>query len=271
MPAYVAKEEGLFQARGLDVNIQIAPTAWAVPERLVRGELEFAVIPWTRVAAARSRDNPLVLVCGSGCEEAAVLVRADYSPDDVRSIAIPQRGGIKDLTATAFIEACGWSDRQVLRYPSGDGAILALVGQGADAASMIEPYATMLEQRGIGKVIMRTGDLWPGAPGCSLTTSQELLDDSPDLVERMVAAFVAGARFIEKQPQASAEIAAPYIGVHAHFILEALKVNRPNVCALMNQEAMNAILDRMRSLNYIETHPHDYACLKHLDHVLATE
>ena len=35
-------------------------------------------------------------------------------------------------------------DADRVRMPSGDGAILALVGQGADAASMIEPYATCL-------------------------------------------------------------------------------------------------------------------------------
>ncbi|PYL71972.1 MAG: hypothetical protein DMF22_05515, partial [Verrucomicrobia bacterium] len=32
MPAYVAKEKGFFFDEGLDVEIEIQPTAWMVPE-----------------------------------------------------------------------------------------------------------------------------------------------------------------------------------------------------------------------------------------------
>lgn len=268
MPAYVAKEQGFFAAQGIDVTIHPQTTAWAVPDRLIRGELEFAVIPWTRVAAAHARGSRLVLICGSGCEEAALVVRAGLTIDQVRTVAIPQRGGIKDLTANALIETFGWSDRQVLRFPSGDATILALVGQGADAASMVEPYATMLEQLGMGTVVKRTGDVWPGAPGCSLATSRDLLDESPDLVRRMVAAFVTGARFVETDPDRSAEIAAPYIGAHAKFIRRALAANRPNVHALANRDAMNAIIERMCALGYIEVPPTGYTYLEHLEDAL---
>src|SRR5207249_5984702 len=101
------------------------------------------------------------------CEEAALVVRADISLDEVRTVAVPQEGGIKDLTAAALMRDLGWDDAMRVRMPSGDGAILALIGQAADAASMVEPFATALEEQGIGWVARRTGDVWPGAPGCS--------------------------------------------------------------------------------------------------------
>jgi NitT/TauT family transport system substrate-binding protein len=267
MPAYAAAERGFFGDRGLDVRIQVASTAWLVPEQLVQGTMDFAVIPWTRVAAANSRDEDLVLICGSGCEEAALVVRAGVELGDVHTLAVPQEGGIKDLTAAALVRSLEWEDTETLRMPSGDGAILALVGQGADAASMVEPYATALEEQGLGSVVKRTGDIWPGAPGCSLTTTRRMIDRDPELVRQVVAAFVEGAAFVEENPAEAAAIAERYIGVHRGFIERALEHNRPSVHALSNQDAMDAIISLMMELGYIDRRPTGYADLSHLQAV----
>ena len=264
MPAYVAKEKGFFLDEGLDVEIEIQPTAWMVPERLRSGAVQFAVIPWTRVAAASARGDELMLICGSGYEEAAVVVRSGLALDQVRTVAVPQPGGIKDLTANGLMRSLGWDDQvKKIRQPSGDGAILTLVGQGADAAAMVEPYATMLQELGIGYVARRTGDLWPGAPGCALATSRRFLRERPDLVKRAVAAFVRGSQAIDQAPDEAATIGGAYIGVSPEFVRAALKHNRPNVEALDNQEAMNRLLDFMKELGYIAGRPTDYAELKY--------
>ena len=258
MPAYAALERGFFQRRGLDVRVRIASTAWLVPEQMARGEVQFAVIPWTRVAAADSRDEDLVAICGSGCEEAALVLRAGVSPDEVRAVSVPQEGGMKDLTAAALMRSFGWEQRRIVRMPSGDGAILALVGCAADAASMVEPYATMLAQQGLGTIVKRTGDVWPGAPGCSLTTTHALLNKRRDLAERVVAAFVEGARFVDERPDEAATLAEPYIGIGARFIREALEHNHPSVDALSNTDASEAILSLMQELGYLGRRPVRY-------------
>ncbi len=258
MPAYAALERGFFQSRGLDVRVRIASTAWLVPDQMARGEIQFAVIPWTRVASADSRDEDLVAICGSGCEEAALVLRAGVSLDQVRAVSVPQEGGMKDLTAAALMRSFGWEHRRIVRMPSGDGAILALVGCAADAASMVEPYATMLAEQGLGTVVKRTGDVWPGAPGCSLTTTHALLDERRDLAERVVAAFVEGARFVDECPDEAAVLAEPYIGIGARFIREALEHNRPSVDALSNTAAIEAVLSLMLELGYVERRPLRY-------------
>lgn len=263
MPAYVAKEKGFFTEAGLEVKVEIQPTAWMIPERLRSGAVQFAVIPWTRVAAASARGEDLMLICGSGYEEAAVVVRSGLRLDQVKTVAVPQPGGIKDLTAAGLMRSLGWTDRQKLRQPSGDAAILALVGQGADAAAMVEPYATMLQEIGIGYVARRTGDLWPGAPGCALATSRRLLQERPELVQRVVTAFVRGSQWTDQAADEAAEIGGAYIGVNPRFVRAALKYNRPNVEALDNQEAMDHLLDFMKGLGYLTQPPYDYADLRY--------
>lgn len=91
-PAYVAYERGFFKEEGVDAVLSIEPTAWMVPHKLMSGESQFAVIPWTRVAGAEEKDIPLVLICGSGYEEAAIVVRKEISISEVKRVVIPQRG-----------------------------------------------------------------------------------------------------------------------------------------------------------------------------------
>jgi NitT/TauT family transport system substrate-binding protein len=267
MPAYVAYEKGFLKDEGLEATLEIVATAWLIPEKLASGDCQFAVMPWTRVAAAELEGLPLVLLAGSGYEEAAIVLRGGISPAEVRKVAIPNRGGIKDLTAMGLIRSLGWENVQQIRQPSGDGAIIALFGQGADAASMVEPYATMMEELGVGKVIRRTGDLWQGAPGCALATTKPFRDRAPGVVEGVVRAFARGVRFVKENPQEAAEMASSYIGVNAKFICAALKNNQPNVDAIRNSQPMGQILGLMQQLGYIHELPNDYLDLSFLDKV----
>ena len=264
MPAYAAKELALFERRGIDVRVEVAPTAFAVPDRLAAGEIDFAVIPWTRVVSTNAGGGRLVLICGSGCEEAAIVVRKGMAVEEVRRIAVPQEGGIKDLTARALMESLGWTDRATVRLPSGDGAILAFIGGGADAASMVEPYATMLEELGMGRVVRRTGDVWSGAPGCSLATTADLADQEPALVRDVVEAFVEGADCVSEDPDLAADTAARYIGMDARLIRKALERNRPDIDALRNREAMDGVVSLMMRLGYIDHRPADCTDLRHV-------
>jgi ABC-type nitrate/sulfonate/bicarbonate transport system substrate-binding protein len=152
-----------------------------------------------------------------------------------------------------------------LRQPSGDGAIIAFFGQGVDAASMVEPYATMMEILGVGRVIRRTGDLWKGAPGCALTTTVAFKERAPDVVAGVVRAFVRGAAFVHQHPDQAAEMAARYIGIHSRFIRAALDKNQPNLDALRNHAAMDQILALMADLGYVEGVCSGFSDLSFLD------
>ena len=168
-----------------------------------------------------------------------------------------------------LLEALGWSAARQIRQPSGDGAILAFVGGGVDAASMIEPYATMLEQQGLGRIIRRTGDIWPGVPGCCLTTSRRLLQREPDVARRVVRAFVRGLSFISEDAKEAAEIAYDYIGIDPRFIHRALQSNRPRLDGVRNSDAMERVLLLMRDLGYIRSLPSQYIELRCLDTAVA--
>ncbi len=267
LPAYVAHTRGFFADVGLSSEVAIAPTAWLIPEQLATGAVDFAVIPWTRVAAAEKGEAPLKVLCGSGIEEAAIVVRKGMTIEKVQSVAVPREGGMKDLTAMGLLDSLGWNGPHVQqrRFPSGDGAVISFFGRGADAASMVEPYAAMMEELGVGEVVRRTGDIWPGAPGCSLSASAELVQREPELVQLVVSAYVAAAKFVETNPDEAAEVAAPFIGVHAKIVRRALCSNRPCTNAVRNGDAMDQVLLLMQRLGYVETLPRNFTDLRFLD------
>jgi ABC-type nitrate/sulfonate/bicarbonate transport system substrate-binding protein len=98
---------------------------------------------------------------------------------------------------------------------------------------------------------------------------RSILQERPDLVERVVQAFVRGAEHVRAQPDESAEIAAKYIGFHSRFIRKALDVNRPDVEAIRNDAAMKQILKLMMEMGYIDRQPTDFTSLGFLERALA--
>jgi len=269
-PAYTAHERGFFRDEGLDSTTRVAPTAWQVPRMLADQHADFAIIPWTRVATSRTSDHPLVVLAGSGIEEAAIVVRQGLDPSQVRRVAIPREGGMKDLTAMAMLDSLGWKDAEIVRQPSGDGAVLALVGQGVDAASMVEPYATMMEELHLGRVVRRTGDLWPGAPGCSLCCTARLLHDDPAFAQAVVRAHVRGAEDVRLHPEQAAAAAHRYIGIAPAIIARAIALHPPDVSAVSHRVCMQRIMALMIQLGYLQAMPDEFCDLRFLTPTLST-
>jgi len=266
-PAYAACINRFFAHEGLDAQFSITPTSWMVPQQLTSGSCDFSVLPWTRVAVCEACEAPLRVVCGSGFEEAVLVVRTELQNDRVRSIALPRIGGIKDLTAMALIDNMGWKRLEQLHFPTGDGAIIAFFGGVADAASMDEPYATMFEQMGLGRIVKRTGDFWKGAPGCSLACRADLIEKDPDLVQKVVRAYIKAASWVQKNPEEAAVMAAPIIGVKASYTAAAIRANPPRIDGIRNKETMNTILEYMKSLGYIDYLPEGFVDLSFMDSI----
>jgi ABC-type nitrate/sulfonate/bicarbonate transport system substrate-binding protein len=127
----------------------------------------------------------------------------------------------------------------------------------------------MIERLSLGRAVRRTGDVWPGAPGCSLSATADLVARNPELVQRVVNAYVRAARFVDENLDETAAISAPYIGLHADTIRRALRVNRPYVDAIRSRETMGKVLSLMQRLGYVDKIPHGFANLRFLDRAQA--
>jgi hypothetical protein len=81
------------------------------------------------VVAVEKNEAPLKVVCGSGFEEATIVIRAGLALEEVSSVAVPREGGMKDLTTMGLLDSLGGNHDRVehLRFPSGDRAIICFL------------------------------------------------------------------------------------------------------------------------------------------------
>jgi len=255
IPVYVAHEMGFFRERGLDSHVDLVPAAWMVPSRILNADCEFGVLPWTRVAIAQEKSEPLVVVAGSGMEEAELVIRADKLLHQVQTIAVPQPGGVKDILVAELIDRLGWHNVRLVRNPSGDAAMVTFIGNGADAISTVEPFGTMFEMLGLGKIGIRVGSVFPGVPGCCLTSSRQFVNENASTVHLVVQAIHQAQLFIEANRGKAAHLSQFYIGVSSEIIEKSLDSSRPSIFGIRNHEVINQMLDTMCRTNYLKTHP----------------
>lgn len=265
MPGYVAYEKGFFKGQGLDVSCSVDPTAWVLADKLISGDISFGIVPWTRVVSARDRGDKLVIIAGSGYEETATVVRRDSNINSLselkgKRISLPVEGGMKDLTSQALFKKYDINpeDTEILRLPSGDAAILALLSGRVDATTNVEPYATMAVELGMGKIIARGKDILPKVPGCSLTTMDNFLQDHPDIVLKFIKAILKAEKFCHREPEEAAKISSKYIGISSGIIREALRYNQPRTDIAGSIDVMMQIIKLMKDLGYIKSIPQEF-------------
>ena len=265
MPAYIAYEKGFFRELGLDISYSINAAAWLLPAKLISGEISFGILPWTRTVSARDNGDNMVVIAGSGYEEPATIVRRDsgitcLSELKGKRISLPAEGGMKDLTSQALFKKYDITpeNTEIIRLPSGDAAMLSLLSGRADATTNVEPYATMAVKLGMGKIIARGKDMLPKTPGCSITTTDDFIQDHPDTALNFLRAILKAEEFCNKEAAEAAEISSKYTGISAEIIRDALKHNQPHVDITGSVDAMMQIVRLMKELRYIKTMPQDF-------------
>lgn len=78
-----------------------------------------------------------------------------------------------------------------------------------DVATVPEPWASVIEAKGSGKVLVDTKNVAYGQtlPAAVFVTSQDLVKNKPDMVQNMVDAHIKATKFIQDNPEKAKEIA----------------------------------------------------------------
>ncbi|PTD94666.1 hypothetical protein C9439_01280 [archaeon SCG-AAA382B04] len=275
LPAYIAMEKGYLDDKGFDYDYKIDPTAWLVPDQLVKGELTFSIMPWTRTVSARDEGNDLLVIGGSGYEETAVVVNKEsdiQNLDDLngKKISLPAVGGMKDITSQKLFEDYGISsdETEVYRMPSGDAAVLSFLSGEVDATTNVEPFSTLAVELGVGEIIARGGDILPKSPGCSVTASEEFVKNNEEEVVDFLDALKKANEFIYDNPKEAAELSSKYIGINGKVTRKALKSNKPKLDIRDSIEAMDSVIEEMIELGYVNNKPEKFYDFSYLEKVL---
>lgn len=217
--ASVGEYTGIYKALGLNVSVTGNGN---VPEAMAAGQMDMAYCGWTTTLDAVKNDVPLFFAAENhtGGSEYLVVSKDIEKPEDLigKSISI---GTDPETTNMNWVEWCGQlgipkdSTKYETFAMSDSDEYLALVSGDLDAYICCDPWGSMAEYSGVGKIMVRQDTDRPEGHGtcCKVAMNYNFAKAHPALAERMLLAHTLCIQFMYEHPYYAAEIFSAYYNV----------------------------------------------------------
>lgn len=225
-PLYVAAERGLFDALGLDVEINRVASGTEAIAFLTEGQIDVGGIAivtslwngWNqgldiRVIAPGGlepfENSPTKLMVRADLfESGAVATIADLRGRTVSVAGGPGSGG--EYLAAKALERVGLTIRDVnLINVANPDMPASFEGGAIDAGILGSPYAQQVEEAGFA--VELAGDLTPGAMTVAFVGSDNFVTNRPDVARRFALALMQAARLMQGEDFLSEENVNAYL------------------------------------------------------------
>lgn len=213
-------------------NVEVAGVFKAGPEEMMAfaaKSLDFGfvgVAPATVSVANHTTDVKVIAQVNN--EGSAIVVRRDPPIPTLkdlvgRMVAIPGYSTVQDvlLRKALMKEGINFKDLKiiVLKPPEMLGALKT---NQVDGYIAWEPFVSMTVIGGSGKVLLASGEIWPGHPCCVLIAQKEFIMKDKEAVKKILRAHVQAVKFIKQHPAEAVEIGVKYTGVSKEAVERGL-------------------------------------------------
>jgi NitT/TauT family transport system substrate-binding protein len=215
-PLYVASEKGYFREAGIELEFDYSFETDAVA-LVGANELQFAVVSGEQVLLARAQGLPVVFVAAWYQQyPVAVVSKAEQNivtPADLKGkkIGLPGLYGANYIGLEALLFSAGLSDTDVMLDSIGFNQVEALATDQEQAVSVYaanEPV--QLRAQGYELNEIRVADHVQLASN-GLITNERTIEESPDLVRRMVQALLQGLGDTIADPDEAYELSKAHV------------------------------------------------------------
>lgn len=215
-PLYVAIENGYFRDEGLDVTIDYSMENDNLA-LLGADKLQFAIVSGEQVLLARAQGLPVVYTAAWYQQyPVGIVAKSEQgikTPADLKGkkIATPVLSGASYIGMRALLDAGGLQESDVQIDVVGFTQA-EMIATDHDQAAVIyvanEP--AQLEAQGYSVDVLKVSDYLPMV-GNGLATSEKVLKENPELVQKMVRALLRGIQATADDPDAAFEISKKYV------------------------------------------------------------
>jgi NitT/TauT family transport system substrate-binding protein len=278
--AYVAQDKGWFEEEGLSLSAyESYVTGVALASALAREDIQVAymcLVPAINVYA--NAGTRIKIVAGThrygyGLVVAPNRVRSveDLEKPGIR-IGCVREGGAVDVLLHRTIDRYELNRDDILskvQRMDPPKQILAIQTGQLDAAFLPEQWATMAEDLGL-RMLLTSQDVWPGMQGSVLVVKEELIEEHPEIVSRLVRTSQRATDWINQHPDEAAAIVARQLSVTEQTVLpaEAAEVaarfeitpeillrsmGRLEYTTEIEPRAIQEVIDYMAELGYIRS------------------
>ncbi|GAB4562913.1 MAG: ABC transporter substrate-binding protein [Anaerolineae bacterium] len=210
-PFYVARAKGFYADEGLEVTFQHGFETDFI-KLAGTGEIPFAVASGEEVILARAQGLPLVYVMSwYNRFPVVVFAKADLELDDPKAlegkhVGIPGLFGASYVGWKALVYAAGIDETKVTLDSIGFTQAEAITQGRVDAAlDYIVSGPVQLRLAGQDVSIIEVAD-YVDLPSNGLITSEQVIQERPDLVERVVRATLRGLQYTLEHPDEAFQI-----------------------------------------------------------------
>lgn len=211
---FVALDEGYFEDEGLDVTVEVMPSAASIAPAVMNGQLQLGTASLPPLITAVAQGLPLRAVANSsdvpsdGADDiSAVLVRPDKgieTPSDLEGkiVAVNALQAVLALAVMQLVEDDGGNPSAVtfVAMPLPDMAG-ALERGDVDAAAVSEPFLTLGVESGATVLSPLFSEVFlPGTAGVYFA-SDDYIASSSDAIEKFRTAITRAAEAATDDPQ----------------------------------------------------------------------
>ena len=295
VPSFVGIEKGIFLKHGIDLKLKVLATGQEMSKALQAGEVQIIGSAFSNYPVAVERGMAAKGVVGMmgdrtgrySDEPISVWTRKGSGVTKIEDLAGKRVGlaigGTGDEYLTVLLKKKGVARDKVtfLNVPPGN-TVSTLQGGSVDAVATWEPFGSLVEARVPDAVLVARGG-GHISYYINMAIVTELIDKSPDVVERYVIGVAEAAQYTRKNLDEAAEIATRWApGLEAAVARKALRHMTfdpritphtvaawdENVRVLVEQKKLRAALPWQQGieLRFIEkvakSHPQLFADLK---------
>lgn len=215
-PLYVGLEKGFFAEENIDLTLDHSMETDVVA-LVGAGRLPFGICSGEQVLLGREQGLPLVYISNWYQNYPVGIVALESSGiasmEDLKGkrVGIPMLSGASYIGLEAMLGLSGTKDSDIKLESVGYAQAELLVTGKIDAAvvyTVNEPV--QLKALGYDIVLFSAADMTKMV-GNGLITNEKMIADDPDLVRRMVHAFVRSIRWTSENPEEAFEICKKYV------------------------------------------------------------
>ena len=247
-PIYLGVQEGLFEDEGLDVTLTLAQGGAAIVPAVTSGQMDFGFSNITSMIVGRSKGLPVQMVAPGGsstgdtdADFASVMTLPDSGIETITDLAGKKVGvntlnNISDSTISEAVKQAGGDYESIefveIPFPELSGQLAAGT---VDAVAAVEPFVTIAAADGAVPVFSNYAEPVDDLTVAVYFTSDQYVQENPEIVEKFVRAMNASQEFAEQNPDKVRAVLPTYTSLQPEVIEQltlpryATSVNRASV------------------------------------------
>ena len=269
-PAMIGLEKGIFKENleGVDIETSTFPDGSVFMDSLLTGKIDLGYVGPGPMLNRYLQGGDLVLIANASEGENVLVVRNDLEIKGLKdlegkTVATASTGCTHDLLLRKMLKDEGLAVEEnggkVKRMAQKPAATMGLLEQKQIEATVVsEPWASLMESEGVGKVIVEADQVpWDGGlPATVLVVRKEFLEENPDLVEKFIKGHEESINFINDNKEESIKLVAKNIkdvteqDIEEDIIESSFK--RVKFTDVLNKPAIQEFADLLKDLDFVK-------------------